>query len=245
MQSGNPPTKKQKKEIIPTSHWIGYNNTFLFNPAATVSIFVNGKQIDSASYTHYFFKTFDLEKYMNKEANSILQLGASIGKFLVEQKKWGIEKKQEVDVTAYEWSEFAVRNMQQEKINARQIDLNSVDKINKQLNYLPELQIDLAKPTNIFAFRILEYLDKSTADLLVLTMMDLAKPGSVLMIGGITSPDGKTAFTTQAGHFATLFEERIKNRNDVDILKSAESAPADPTNTGRHDVDSVLVVKKK
>lgn len=231
----NQPPKKQ--EVMPAPYWVQYNNNYLFNPDATVAIYVNGKIQDSPSYTHYFFKTFDLEKYLNKDCQSILALGASTGKFIVDHKK----QHKDWEIAAYEWTEFAVTDMKREGINAKKIDLNSINKIDKTLNYLNELKIDLENPTNIFAFRILEYLDEPTAKLLVLTMLDLAKPGSVLMIGNITSPDGKTKFTTAPGHYASLFE----SRKDVEILKTDNAHAADPTNKERHDIDSIVVVRKR
>lgn len=78
----------------------------------------------------------------------------------------------------YDYSENAVSIAANNGVNARLIDLCSIN--NGQLAYQDMIELDLSVATNIIAIRVLEYLNPQAVILLIFSLMNAAKPGSTL-----------------------------------------------------------------
>lgn len=62
----------------------------------------------------------------------------------------------------------------------RKVDLNAMN--GEELSYLSELIKDLAKPTNVFAIRILEYLTPEARHRLICNLINQSADGTVFFI---------------------------------------------------------------
>ncbi len=129
------------------------------------------------SFSHAFFKDYHLNEYLNTSCKRMLQLGASTGRFLSDFKKEGWE------VMGYDCSVIAAQALERKEITSRQYDLNQLDQSGK-LSYENDLVNDIAKPVNILLIRILQYLQCPVLNLLLITLIERAAPGSVFFIAG-------------------------------------------------------------
>lgn len=131
--------------------------------------------------------------------------------------------------------------MQSKNLNAKNIDLNELSPDGK-LAYTEELKKDLSQPTNIFAFRIFEYLNEESRKLLLITLIEFAQPGTIFMLGGsVPDKDGTIQpFRLPKEYIPSFFQ----NRNDIEILKN-ECIEEKKDNEKKHIRDFVIVARKR
>ncbi len=199
----------------PPKVWEDYNANIKIVSVEKAS----GKFVNAVSYTDDIFDSNNLYPYFNDQ-KSILQIGASTGKFLKKYKNlnW--------NVTAYDYSKSAIKELKEIGVNAYKIDLDSLTSDRSALSYVKKLRKDLSKPTNIILVRILQYLQPYTAHLLMLELLNAA-PGSVIFIAGHTnkkqpsennmSPDAYNNFITSyfgASTKVTFFQNKNVNHGE-------------------------------
>lgn len=148
-----------------------------------VSLFIHGRHMNDqaagkvCNQTNKFFNTVPPERKDNfiSSTRRILCLGIGKGQYLVNH---DLQKKRQC--IGYDFIPEAVEDCKEKGIHAKLIDLCNIE--NNQLAYLNELENDLSEPADILAIRIFEYLDKEAAQLLIVALMDKAKPGSMFYV---------------------------------------------------------------
>lgn len=201
--------------------WQKYNDS---NSSGTiiVSLTLNGVMTLSPSLSFVFFKQFNLFPHLNANHQRALQLGASTGDFLASFAAMGW------NVKGYDYSSNSIQAMQSKQIPCSLIDLNHFNPA--------DLSQDLQATTNIFAIRILEYLDNQARSELIFTLMNLAIPGSTFFF--VHKTNGQHHL--KHGYLATFFSAR----RDMTILLH-DRTPKALNPDVMHERDSVLVVRKR
>jgi len=223
------------KQLMRKEKWEQYN-TNNQNEHCEIFTVVSGKKQTARTYTHLFFQQYGLNAHLNNDHKRILQLGASSGLFLDKYKKEGW------DVMGYDYTQSSIEYMQSRDIPCKLIDLNSIT--GSQLSYKAELNTDLTEPTNIFAIRILQYLDPSALTLLIFDLMNLAPNHSTFfIINSIKKYQNNP--NCQPNYIASFFAPRtdfsfLKNKMTHDNV--IENPDLDSTEDNQ--IDQILVVKK-
>ncbi|MBA4697714.1 MAG: hypothetical protein H2069_10100 [Legionella sp.] len=206
----------ENKKFLPANKdmWETYSR---LNKAA---VFFEGNPILVSSMTRFFITTHALDIYLN-DSKKIFQLGAFHGEMLAEYKSNGYS------VMGYEYIEHAIEHMKTKGIPVRKIDLNHFT--NDKLLYEKNLQEDLKDKTNIFAIRILHYLQPEALRLLMLSLMNLtAKDTTIIIVDSVTTKK-------PANFYASFFGARTDMK--IDLLKTT-----DPT---QKQVDQICVATKR
>jgi hypothetical protein len=188
------------------------------------------------SMSHAFFEDYDLYKHLNAPCRNMIQLGSSTGKFLK------MFRKNNWNVTGYDFSDLAKEKMQQRGVTTRQVDLDQFDE-SGALACSKQLVKDIARPVNIVMIRILEYLSLSAQGALLFLFMDYAASGSIIVLAGGPPAEAaeiarknknvstETAVLLHPSFWASHFGGRI----DMEF-KHAETAYIN---------DSILVIRKR
>lgn len=116
-----------------------------------------------------------LKSNFTTSSNVILQLGVASGKYLADSQ---ISKNRKC--IGYDFIPMAVQLSRENHIDAKLVDLNSVN--NNELTYQHQLEADLSVPTDILAIRLFEYLDRESTILLIFALIDKATPNSIFYI---------------------------------------------------------------
>jgi hypothetical protein len=132
------------------------------------------------SYTHVFLNEHKASDFLNIECKRILQLGASDGKFIADYK----QSHNDWTFVGYDYSKNAVDALLKKGIEAREVDLDAIDKSKDEprLSYGEQIREDIINPVNIFMIRVLQHLEPSSVILLLFHLIDCAAPGSVFFI---------------------------------------------------------------
>jgi hypothetical protein len=121
--------------------------------------------------------------------NKIIQFGAGIGSFYK-----GSRANDGKEIISYDFSTVAMQAISSKAVIERKVNLNDIDSQNPSaLAYHDKLQHDLAEPCALLIIRTAEYLDASALTLLIFSLIDLAKPGSmfyfeILATGEVDEP---------------------------------------------------------
>ena len=136
-------------------------------------------------------------------------------------------------VIAYEYAQFAQTYLKTKSVVARAVNLNAV--LNDELAYQQQLEFDFNQVSDVLFIRILEYLEPEAAQLLLLSTMNLAKPGSRFYIE-VDSPVADVrvsnitiAFALKPGKIASFFAHRPDVQ--VAVLSSAKNDNDNGVNT--------------
>lgn len=112
-----------------------------------------------------------------QSSNRVIQFGLSSGKFLREN---NIPKTR--DCIGYDYSEVSSSIAKAAGIKHRTVDLNDIECKSESLGYEAQLNEDLSVPCDILIIRLLEYMDKNAATLLIASLIHTAQPGSLFYI---------------------------------------------------------------
>jgi hypothetical protein len=179
------------------------------------------------NHTELFFNEIDktLENKFKSSTNQIIQFGVCNGEYVK-----NIASTKNRKIIGYDYSSNALVQLKNKKnIETRLVNLNAIDENNK-LYYQKELEDDFSEISDVLLIRILEYLKPEAAKLLMISIMDLAKPGSFFYLE-ISSPPSDKADSSgmitmlhslKRGTISSLFT----HRNDIRI-KSLDTTKAD------------------
>ncbi len=117
-------------------------------------------------------------KLLQSPNHRMIDIGCSTGKQHVTSVKAGI------DVIGYDNNQLALISMQEYGVKGRDVNLNECDK--DKLHYEKQLINDLNVPCDIFLVEIAEFMNTDALILLMYTLIDNAKPGSIFYYKGKT-----------------------------------------------------------
>jgi len=195
----------------PRADWEKYNKTMATGITVGLERQSGSKPTTAISYSHVFLQEHKVEAYFNDDCNKILQLGSADGRYIAEQKEKGW------NVKAYDFSEIAIEQLKNKGIPAKKVDLNRINEASNELLYCDQLTEDVSQPVNILLIRILQYLELPALNLLLLTLIDKAAPGSVFVIAGNSDEYklGSEEFTTRTRQYKSSF---FATRTDFELL---------------------------
>lgn len=222
----------------------------IYNGEDSPGIWIDGcHYVLRNTYTDLFFDGFSLGIHKNNECKRWLQFGTGTGYFLAARKRESCE------VIGYDYSENAVKLLEGRGIIAREVDLNSIDQQSSSLSYQDQLSLDLMKPCNLVAIRMLEYLEPDAKMLFIHLLIEKSQPGSVFFLSEsrVKQSDEecsdhhsgyiKTFFTTRTD-FEPLFFARARDEDSRKKLPMVNGILPLP----RKDVcvidDHIMVFKK-
>ena len=132
------------------------------------------------TYTAFYFEKYHLETYFNTNHQQLLQLGAYRGDLLKKYKEKGWQ------VMGYEFNDKACKFMVDKNIDCKNINLNACSENptakKHALDYQAQLKSNLSQPTHIVAVRILAILKPEAFNLLMFSLIENTKPGSILIL---------------------------------------------------------------
>lgn len=191
--------------------------------------------------TRRFFSTIPnpLQTHFSSSTQRILQLGVSSGTFLSDS---GLAKQREC--IGYDHSRAGVAKASSSGITVKLIDLSDINE-SGNLSYLDVLTADLATPADILAIRIFEYLEPQAVILLIFTLINNAKPGSIFYLetySSITSalPEA-VCHQIESGYIASFFGPRT----DIKFQHHTITPEIVDTQSGHHEgeQDRLIVAK--
>lgn len=138
--------------------------------------------------TSMFFQHFATHRLaFLSSSHRVLQFGISTGKFLIDNRS-----PQQKEIIGYDYSPSAIKHVEKNGIQGREIDLNDIDDIDdNRLAYHSTLQEDLSVPSHILIIRTLEYLNPEAMKLFIFSLISLAKRDSKFYIE-IYNPENQT-----------------------------------------------------
>ncbi|PJE13410.1 MULTISPECIES: hypothetical protein [Legionella] len=194
--------KPSKPAHLTLEHWNNYNTAFQDKGVQAVAYNTLGEKFCTSSYSENHFSNYQFARHLNIPCKRILQFGSSVGRFLTPFVELGWK------ITAYDFSPQAQEALIQNGVNARLVNLNSRDK--EGLTYSSTLKADVSEPVNILLIRILPYLEPEALNLLLLSLITEAAPGSTFFIADNPLPPYKAmhtaSFFAQRSNFQTLYQ---------------------------------------
>ncbi|MCZ6910912.1 MAG: hypothetical protein O7C56_08520, partial [Rickettsia endosymbiont of Ixodes persulcatus] len=179
------------------------------------------------SQTELFFKAISNKhiKEFKSSTSQIIQFGISTGDVITR-----IAKEKHCKVIGYDYSPVALASLKEEKeVETRLVNLNAIEK--NKLLYQEQLQIDFERISDVLFIRVLEYLNPEAAKLLIISTINLAKPGSRFYFEVDSPPEDlitpagiHVAYALKPGTISSLFAKRsdvqvevlTNKRNDND-----------------------------
>ncbi len=138
----------------------------------------NQERLESHSHkkdqTKSFFDHIPIQhqQKFNSSSKRVIQIGIGTGAYIGNNCS-------SKSVIGYDFSKTAIASIEEKGYIGRLLDLGELHPKNKrQLAYHDLLRKDLAVPAEIVMIRVLEYLNPEAVKLLILSMIDLAKPDS-------------------------------------------------------------------
>lgn len=167
-------------------------------------------------HTRDFFKEEIRLCILLKSSNyPILQFGISLGSYLINNK---FSDKR--PIIGYDNSPTAIEHLQKNSIDARAIDLNSLDQ-NNELAYKSVLKHDLSVSSQLLFIRVLEYLNPQAVKLLMFAILETAPKGTTVFVE-IFSPDISIFKSSSVDFFTPIPSGYIPSffapRTDMDIV---------------------------
>ncbi|MBX3709582.1 MAG: hypothetical protein KIT56_05940 [Gammaproteobacteria bacterium] len=236
--TANEQKKEQDDRDIKTTMWNFYNQVKLNKPHTDM--------------TSNFFNAIPVrqKQQFNSSTKRILQLGVSLGEYHHNQYYSSSTR----SIIGYDCSQTAIDHVTQKGILGRLVNLDEiVEDGKKHLAYQALLEADLSVPAEILIIRTLEYLSPEAAVLLIISILNLAKPNTEYYFETYSEdkspePDIGIIFQRrlQPGYIASFFGPRTDiqflsytiTHNEEQKEDDAHSANSNNTITER------LVVKK-
>ena len=131
---------------------------------------------DNSSLTELFFKLIRPKLKLDYFSSTLptVQFGSSAGAFFFKNNLNTTRK-----IIGYDFADRAALHLEEKGMQARCVDLNVTTPDGKKLACHDQITQDLAGPCNIFLIRIADQLTPEARKLLIFTLIDNAKPGSV------------------------------------------------------------------
>lgn len=169
-----------------------------------------GSKLDNQ--TQLFFESLRkkyLDQFLNS-TNQIIQFGICNGDYITP-----IAKQYNRNVIGYDYASIANTIATQKGAQMRPINLNNIT-ADHELAYQAQLEHDFANISDVLLIRVLEYLNPEAVQLLMISMIKLAKPGSRFYIeilspqADITDPSGQItiSYSLKPGTIRTFFQSK-------------------------------------
>lgn len=194
----------------------------------------------SDSQTELFFKAISDKhvKEFKSSTSQIIQFGISTGDVITR-----IAKEKHRKVIGYDYSQVALASLKEEKeVETRLVNLNAVEK--NELLYQEQLQIDFERISDVLFIRVLEYLNPEAAKLVIISTMNLAKPGSRFYFEVDSPPRDKitpagitVVYALKPGTISSIFAKR--GDLQIEVLTDKKNENDKGTNT----IERLLIKK--
>lgn len=172
-------------------------------------------------------------------ASQIIQFGIGNGEYAT-----NIAKQHNRKIIGYDFAPVANTVASANGAEMRLVNLNATN-ANNNLGYQTQLENDFSDVSDVLLIRILEYLNPEAVQLLMISIMNSAKPGSRFYVeilssqADITGPSGQitVSYSLKPGTVATFFN--AKNNFKITNLDNVKN----PNDRGEETLERLLIEK--